>query len=69
MPENLYKVPKDRWSTWSPQARRIFNTVYDTMVLNQKLFLHPKAARPKTKHWKTTAWNAAWFAADGVMYS
>jgi hypothetical protein len=70
VPENLYKVPKSQWKKWSPQARRVFNTVYDSMVLNQWLFKHPKAPDLDNLHWKTTAWNAAWIAAhDGVMKS
>ena len=65
--ENINKVPKSQWKKWSPQARRVFNYVYDLMLNDQELFLHPEALIQTDKHWTTTSWNAAWTAADAVM--
>jgi hypothetical protein len=48
-------------------ARKTFNQTYDIMFNDQKLFLHPKAPSQDEDHWKTTAWNAAWTAADAVQ--
>lgn len=67
MVENTFKVNKKQWKRWSPQARRVFNYVYDWMNENQDLFKHPKGIEQTDEHWETTAFNAAWAAADGVM--
>jgi len=45
-----------------------FNETYTIMKGNQDLFLHPETGKPKKDHWKTTAWNAAWIAADSVEH-
>ena len=64
---NRYRVPKKQWKKWSEQARRVFNEVYYTMRNNkQTLFLHPKATPVPKAQWNTTAWNAAWIAADAA---
>lgn len=63
---NKYKVNKRRWKKWSPLARKVFNETYFLMKRNRDVFLHPKAVAPSQAHWKTTAWNAAWIAADAV---
>lgn len=61
---NKYKVPVRQWRKWAPAERCRFNEVYSSMILNQRMFLHPKV-RPQTlDKWKTTAWNAAWTAAS-----
>jgi hypothetical protein len=64
--QNLYKVPLKKWRKWSPLARTVFNRVYDFTFENQWAMLHPKQPKPSPTHWKTTAWNAAWIAADAV---
>lgn len=64
---NPFKVQKHQWNKWGYMARRTFNQTYDMMLGDQKLFLHPKAATIDEDHWKTTAWNAAWTAADAVQ--
>lgn len=63
---NLHKVPKSPWKKWSAEAQNIFNEVYELMKTNQNLFSHPKAAVQQAEFWDTTAWNAAWTAADAV---
>lgn len=65
---NPYKVPKSQWRKWDLKAKSTFNRLFSFMYRNQDLFLHPKGAKAKAKpaHWKTTAWNAAWIAADIV---
>jgi hypothetical protein len=62
--KNQYKVPVGQWRKWQEQERMLFNTMYSSMFDNMQLFLHPKQAAPKPEHWKTTAWNVAWIAAD-----
>lgn len=64
---NSYQVPKSQWKKWDEQARYVFNEVYCSMAYNQKFFLHPKATSASDKHWITTAWNAAWTAADATQ--
>lgn len=51
---------------WSLEARRVFHYVYDFMLLNPDSFRHPDAAEIPEEHWKTTAYNAAWTAANAV---
>ena len=63
---NCYKVPLKQWAKWSQRAQDLFNAVYSDMYDNQSLFQHPKALEIETAHWKTTAWNAAWTAANAV---
>lgn len=63
--KNTHKVSKSQWKKWSHTARFVFNSTYELM-LDQSLFVHPKAVEVKAEHWKTTAWNAAWMAACHV---
>lgn len=63
---NLYRVPLKQWRRWTPTAKQAFNEVYSAMVKNQGLFLHPKQERLSRSHWQTTAWNAAWTAANAI---
>ena len=63
---NRYKVPVKQWRKWSRIARTVFNRVYNFAINNESLLMHPKAPASKPVHWKTTAWNAAWVAADAV---
>lgn len=67
--ENTHKVKAGVWKRWSPNARLVFNELYEVMAGSQGLFLHPKTVRIPDIQWKTTAWNAAWIAADAVEYS
>lgn len=66
MASNRYRVPKRQWRKWSALARSVFNEVYYIMKNNHSLFLHPKQEQAKKDHWRTTAYNAAWTAADAV---
>ena len=63
---NRHRVPKVKWRKWNAAARRVFNEVYGTMAENQWTFLHPQQDRVSKRLWKTTAWNAAWIAADAL---
>ena len=63
---NIAKVPKIQWKRWSKKARSVFNGVYSTMMGSQDLFKHPEDTSTKKEIWRTTAWNAAWVAADSV---
>lgn len=64
---NRYKVSARQWKKWNDQAKLVFNEVYMTMVNNQDLFLHPSQDAPRKDYWKTTAWNAAWMAAEAAQ--
>jgi hypothetical protein len=68
MNRNSNKVPQKKWSKWSQRARFVFNEVYGAMSKNAWAFQHPALSKtpPKAAHWKTTAWNAAWIAADAA---
>lgn len=63
---NLYHAPGKQWRKWNVRARGVFNLVYSTMRSNQRLFAHPKAPAVSREHWGTTAWNAAWTAANAA---
>ena len=63
---NVFGVPQAKWQEWGTLGRQIFNEVYSAMVKNQRLFIHPKQPPVSRAHWKTTAWNAAWIAADAT---
>lgn len=63
---NVYGVPMKQWTKWGVLARQVFNEVYSSMVGNQWVFLHPRQEKMSRSHWKTTAWNAAWTAADAA---
>lgn len=64
---NKHKVPARKWKNWPDICQRVFNTTYDGMMIDQRLFLHPKAVPHTSEHWDTTAWNAAWTAADACQ--
>jgi hypothetical protein len=65
-PKNHNAVPRAQWRKWGNLSRHVFNEVYGTMAENQGLFLHPKARKNTLECWNTTAWNAAWIAADAA---
>lgn len=62
--DNTHKVPKRQWKKWGEAARRRFNQLFELMTDHQNFFTHPKAAEIPASHWRTTAWNAAFMAAD-----
>ena len=62
--KNTYKVPVKQWRKWSELGRRIFNETFRAMTDNPECYWHPMAARITKRLWRTTAWNAAWIAAD-----
>lgn len=63
---NVYRVHPRKWKKWSVVARGTFNKTYSRMRENPALFRHPSDP-PRSKTWaSTTAWNAAWIAADHV---
>ena len=64
MVNNDFNVPIRQWDKWTEDAKFVFNEVYDQMNEDMELFKHPKANTETYMHWDTTAWNAAWYAAD-----
>lgn len=62
--KNKYKVPVAQWRKWNETERHLFNSMYSHMYDDSEFYLHPKQDIPKPVYWKTTAWNAAWMAAD-----
>lgn len=64
---NHHKVGASQWRKWPDIAQRVFNATYEELLANQHLLLHPKADPSRDEYWKTTAWNAAWIAADNVV--
>jgi hypothetical protein len=67
MAKNLHKVPKKQWAKWPELAQITFNETYESLLHNQKLFLHPKQDPARQEYWGTTCWNAAWVAADAAL--
>lgn len=68
MVENKHFVSKRQWKKWNEQEQYLFNSVYDQMTTMPHLFHHPDICIPKPKYWATTAWNAAWIAADDLKW-
>lgn len=64
---NKYKVAAKQWAKWPDIAQRVFNETYKSMLHSQWLFLHPNVGQCIPEHWKTTAHNAAWVAADATV--
>jgi hypothetical protein len=62
---NPYAVPARAWRRWSEAGQRAFNEMMGTM-LRQDIVKHPMAATVHPEHWYTTAYNAAFLAADAV---
>ena len=65
--KNKYNVQAKQWARWSEPARAMFNGIYSRMITDQGLFKHPETAMLPISRWETTAWNAAWMAADLLM--
>lgn len=62
--ENPNRVPKRQWRKWNKRSRELFNDLFSYMSKNQKIFTHPRTIQAPLEYWQTTAWNAAWMAAD-----
>jgi len=65
--ENKHKVAKRKWKNWPDICQRVFNDTYETMLNDQRLFVHTRAATMASEHWNVTCWNAAWVAADSCQ--
>lgn len=65
---NKFRVPKRQWRRWDEREQTAFNELFEVMMKDTRLFLHPDAEVPSKKHWRTTAWNAAWMQADLLRY-
>jgi hypothetical protein len=63
---NKFNVSAHIWRSWPPTARKVFNNVYSIMCESQWMFLHPGTKELPGRAWRTTAWNAAWVAAEAV---
>ena len=63
---NTYGVQVKLWRRWSPQAREVFNWLYHAMTANQHFYRHPRSPVEPPEVWGTTAWNAAYEAAEAV---
>lgn len=61
---NTHRVPSRMWRRWTIVGRHVFNKTYTHMVQNQDVYKHPQAQTVPEEHFKTTAWNAAFIAAD-----
>lgn len=65
--KNRYKVPQKMWREWSNHAKKVFNTMMDTMRPSMQFaFLHPDCPPMKKEHWATTRWNVSWEAAQAA---
>ena len=67
--ENTHKVSARKWRNWPDICQRVFNETFETMEQNQTLFLHPETPWQYGDKWRTTAWNAAWTAADACQHA
>ena len=65
--ETTLKFPEPEISErWSKNAVRVFKAVYNDMLNNQDRYSHPSTVLRAQVHWKTTAWNSAWMAAEAA---
>ncbi len=64
MIDNKHKVMKKQWTKWNENSQELFNGLYEYMGENQHLFIHPHTIQIPQEYWKTTAWNAAFMAAQ-----
>lgn len=64
--KNAARVPLKQWRRWGSKARNAFNYLYFLMMKDPGMFKYPGAIKENPRHWKTTAWNVAWLAADAV---
>ena len=65
---NKHDVPKRQWKKWNEQEQYLFNSIYDQMTQRPDLFVHPHVVVPSFEYWSTTAWNAAWIAANDLRW-
>lgn len=66
MTRNKFKVPKRTWARWTEVGRQVFNILFESMIANQSVYIHPKSSIRPQDHWRTTCWNAAWTVADAA---
>ncbi len=59
-------ISKKVWKDFSLLQQELFNAVYEEIVENQDIFLHPKDTMRDKKLWKTVAHNAAWVAMQNL---
>lgn len=64
MTDNKHEVMKRQWKKWNENSQELFNGLYEYMEENQHLFIHPMTIQIPQEYWKTTAWNAAFMAAE-----
>lgn len=64
MIDNKHEVMKKQWKKWNEDSQELFNGLYEYMGENQHLFTHPHTIQIPQEYWKTTAWNAAFIAAE-----
>lgn len=62
--QNEHRVPKRQWRKWTCVGRHVFNLTYEAMQENPGFYRHPKDPPVSKRFSGTTAWNAAWIAAD-----
>jgi len=67
--DNKHEVNKKQWKKWDDTGKEVFNGLYEYMGENQHLFNHPMTIIIPQEYWNTTAWNAAWIAAELVRKS
>lgn len=69
-PKNEFKVSKKTWESWTLVGKHVFNKTYSHMIENPSMYAHTEVILGNffggyvEKHWKVTAWNAAFQAAS-----
>ena len=64
MEENIFYVGKRQWKKWNEAEREMFNDLNEIMLNYKSMFEHPQGPDISNVQWSTTAWNAAWTAAE-----
>lgn len=67
---NIHRVDKNVWKNWSRMSRKVFNDIYDSVLRDWSLFLHPEAPGEmrvlRGEKLRTLAHNLAWTTVFGI---
>lgn len=64
--KNEFKVPQKSWGSWTIVAKHVFNKTMHSMMRDPQFYIHTelKDREVDLKHFRVTAWNAAYTAAS-----
>lgn len=69
MVENYYSVNKKQWKKWNDTERQCFIDLYESMIESPWIYIPVEERDTPPAFYETTAWNAAWMAAELMRYN